>query len=55
MLLNAFLRNSAWLLVQAKVMVNSTAPKPENQRLLMPGNSFASQVVSMPLWSYKNR
>ena len=37
-----------WLLVQAKVMVNSTALNPENQLGFMPGNALTSKVVRMP-------
>ena len=40
-----------WLLVQAKVMVNSTAWKPENHCLLICGNMPASHWVIMPLLS----
>ena len=47
----ALRRNSAWLLVQAKVIVNSTALNPENHCLFMAGNSFTSHWVSMPLLS----
>ena len=47
----ALRRNSAWLLVQAKVIVNSTALKPENHCRFMPGNMPASHWVSMPLLS----
>ncbi len=37
-----------WFEVQAKVMVNSTALKPENQFGFMSGNAFFSAVVMMP-------
>ena len=50
----AFRRNSAWLLVQANVIVNSTALNPENQVLSIPGNISASHLVIMPFPSYRN-
>ena len=37
-----------WLEVQAKVMVKSTALKPENQALLKPGKAFFKAVVRIP-------
>ena len=55
MLRMALRKNSMWLEVQANVMVNSTARKPENQSLLNPGIDLASQLVSIPLESYRNR
>ena len=44
----ALRRNSMWLLVQAKVMVKSTALKPENQLGLKLGKAFLITEVSMP-------
>ncbi len=36
------------MLVQAKVMVNSTALNPENQSGFIPGKAFTRRVVMMP-------
>ena len=44
----ALRRKSAWLLVQAKVMVKSTALKPENQFGSKLGKALTSAVVRMP-------
>ena len=47
----AFRKKSMWLLVQAKVMVKSTALNPENQLGFTPGKALTSRVVMMPLLS----
>ena len=44
----ALRRKSAWLLVQAKVMVKSTALNPENQFGSKLGKALTSAVVRMP-------
>ena len=44
----ALRRNSMWFEVQAKVIVNSTALKPENQVGFMLGKAFLNAVVRMP-------
>ena len=50
----ALRRKSAWLLVQANVIVKSTALKPVNQLTLMFGNASLSWVVMMPSLAYRN-
>ena len=44
----ALRRNSAWFDVQAKVIVKSTALKPENHVALKAGLRSSRNVVKMP-------